>query len=296
MLRELSLDQIDTAVNDRKAFRREELAELADSISSLGVIEPIVVRPLPGDRFELVAGERRLRASRMAGLTHIPARVMEADDQLASRIMLVENLLREDLNPVEEADALKSRLDAGDNPEELAKALGMTVQRIRSRAALADLGPMARELLKAGQIAVWQATLLIRLDVNRQGLALGALNNGIAPRQFREYCSKLGEQQAQESLLNDLILTSPPVPEPKTPEHRLEGIPIPARELVFESKGFTRAGEAIETYILRLMDDGLDREAQAVSALYAALVSSHLVTRPPHSPLIERTERDETLD
>ena len=117
----------------RVSFDEEELQELADSIAQYGVIQPITVRRLEGGYYQIIAGERRWRAARMAGLTEIPVRVLEADDKLTAELALVENLQRSDLNPIEEAKGYQSLMrDYGLTQEETARSVG------RSRPAVTN--------------------------------------------------------------------------------------------------------------------------------------------------------------
>ena len=99
----------------RSVFDEEALAELAESIREYGVIQPVTVRQLPSGYYQLIAGERRWRAARLAGLTEIPAQIIEADDRLTTELALVENLQREDLNPVEEAQGYRTLME--ESPE-----------------------------------------------------------------------------------------------------------------------------------------------------------------------------------
>ncbi len=109
----------------RKAFEPNALAELADSIREHGILQPVVVRALPGGVYQIIAGERRWRASRMAGLSEIPAIVIEADDAKVRELALIENLQRQDLTPLEEAEGYRSLMEhSGMTQEEVAARLG----------------------------------------------------------------------------------------------------------------------------------------------------------------------------
>ena len=118
----------------RKDFDDETLAELADSISQHGILQPLLVRPIFGGGYQIVAGERRWRAARMAGLTTVPAIIRELDDEQVMEIALIENLQREDLSPLEEAMGYQSLMDSYDmTQEEVAKIVG------KSRSAVANV-------------------------------------------------------------------------------------------------------------------------------------------------------------
>lgn len=131
----LKLNEIEPNKNQpRKNFDEEALSELAESIQKHGVIQPLLVRPLPGGNYQLVAGERRWRASRIAGLTEVPVVIRELSDDDASALALIENLQREDLDPIEEAEGYKYLMDNfGLTQDEAAKRVG------KSRPAVANL-------------------------------------------------------------------------------------------------------------------------------------------------------------
>ena len=113
----------------RKIFSEEALNELADSIREHGVLQPLLVRPLPGGSYQLVAGERRWRASRMAGLQEVPVVIREMDEEQAMEIALIENLQREDLNAIEEATGYKQLMERyGMTQEQVAKRVGKSAQ------------------------------------------------------------------------------------------------------------------------------------------------------------------------
>lgn len=148
----------------RKVFPRESLEELALSIKEQGLIEPLVVVP-KGEKFMLIAGERRWRACQMAGLTAAPVRVLEADDRQIAEMALVENIQRQDLTPLEEAKAFKEMLDHGYTKEELAQKLGFKqVWRVDERLSLLNLSPKFQDALIFGVISPSQAFEISRLE------------------------------------------------------------------------------------------------------------------------------------
>jgi ParB family transcriptional regulator, chromosome partitioning protein len=162
----------------RKVFSREPLEELADSIRSLGVVEPIVVRPA-GDGWMIVAGERRWRAATMAGLTTIPAIVRdELDDHDAFVLSMVENVLRKDMNPVEEADGYAKLLEGGLTIDELATRLGKRAAAIKSALTLRTLEPGIRDMVAKGHVTAWDGTRLATLSWNGQARALNLIVKG----------------------------------------------------------------------------------------------------------------------
>jgi ParB family chromosome partitioning protein len=147
----------------------ETLAELAASIRAQGVMQPILVRPVDGGRYEIVAGERRWRAARMAGLTDVPALVRDVPDRHALAIALIENLQREDLNPLEEASGVKRLIDEfGMTHAEAAEGLGRSRAAITNALRLLELAPPVQELLREGKLDMGHARALLALPPLRQ--------------------------------------------------------------------------------------------------------------------------------
>lgn len=150
----------------RKQFDRESLESLADSIAAYGVLQPIIVRPNPNfeDSFEIVAGERRWRAAKMAGLTEIPAVVLDGDDMRTAQIALIENVQREDLNVVEEALGYQTLMDRFDmTQEEVGKQVGKSRPAITNLLRLLELPDEVLEMLKAGDLTAGHARALLGL-------------------------------------------------------------------------------------------------------------------------------------
>lgn len=146
----------------RKSFDEEALAGLAASISAHGLLQPILVRPLPNDRYQIIAGERRWRASRMAGLDEIPAIVVEQDDATAAEISLIENIQRQDLNPLEEAMAYRALLDNFDlTQEQLSERVGKSRPAIANALRLLDLPEEVLLMLRDGAITAGHARTLL---------------------------------------------------------------------------------------------------------------------------------------
>ena len=141
------------------------LQELADSIRRQGLIQPVLVRPLPNLRYEIIAGERRWRASQLAGLTEIECLVREVADEAAIAMALIENIQREDLNPLEEARGLQRLLDEfGLTHEQAAHAVGRSRSAVSNLLRLNHLVPPVQELLMAGQLDMGHARALLSLD------------------------------------------------------------------------------------------------------------------------------------
>ena len=165
----------------RKYFDEDALQELADSIAQYGLIQPITVRKQSSGYYQIIAGERRWRASRLAGLTEVPVRVIEADDRRTAELALVENLQREDLNPIEEAKGYKSLIeDYGLTQEEAAKSVGRSRPAIANSMRLLSLSPAVLEhaLRQAGATILGEETgraapALTKADLYACGLSGG---------------------------------------------------------------------------------------------------------------------------
>ena len=153
----------------RTRMDEASLAELAASIKVRGVIQPIVVRPVGSSQYEILAGERRWRAARLAGLEQIPAVVREVPDEAALGIGLIENIQREDLNPLEEANGLKRLIDEFKlTHEEAARAVGRSRVGVSNLLRLIDLAPAVQAMLLDGRIDMGHARALLSLSKPRQ--------------------------------------------------------------------------------------------------------------------------------
>lgn len=157
----------------RKIFNQSALEELAKSIEQNGIIQPILVRPMADGSYQLIAGERRWRAARMAGLTEVPVTIREMSDEEASIFALIENLQREDLNPVEEAEGLKSLIESyGFTQEEAADKVGKSRTAVTNTLRLLKLPPSVRNLLSDGKISAGHARALLGLDEEKEMLKI----------------------------------------------------------------------------------------------------------------------------
>ena len=149
----------------RKDFNEEALMELVASIKAQGLMQPIVVRPRAQGGYELIAGERRWRAAQRAGMTMIPAVIKEATDEQASAMTLVENIQREDLNPLEEAAGLKRLKDEFQlTQQQIADAVGKSRVAVTNLLRLLNLQPRVREMLQSGTLEMGHARALLTLD------------------------------------------------------------------------------------------------------------------------------------
>lgn len=148
----------------RKYFDTESLTQLSESIAQHGLIQPIVVRESGGGFYQIIAGERRWRAAKMAGLTEIPAIIMQADALKAAELAIIENVQREDLNPYEEADAYATLMDKFDlTQEEVASRVGKSRSAVANAMRLLDLPDEVIEMLKTGDISAGHARALLGL-------------------------------------------------------------------------------------------------------------------------------------
>ena len=159
----------------RKSFEHESLEQLADSIAQFGVLQPIVVRenPLLQGTYEILAGERRWRASKMAGLSEIPAVILDGDDLKAAQVAVIENVQREDLNPIEEALAYETLIDRfGLTQDQVAKQVGKSRSAVTNLLRLLDLPEELLEMVKLGTISAGHARALLGLKDPDQMLSL----------------------------------------------------------------------------------------------------------------------------
>ena len=149
----------------RKTFDEGALQELADSITVHGVLQPLLVRPLLSGGYQLIAGERRWRASRMAGLKEVPVIIRELSDSEAMEIAIIENLQREDLNPIEEAEGLQALIDKCDyTQEQVAVSVGKSRPAIANALRLLRLPEEVRQMTKEGEISAGHARALLAFD------------------------------------------------------------------------------------------------------------------------------------
>lgn len=177
--------------NPRDVFDQVALDQLAASIRQVGVMQPLVVRPVydtPGEYFEIVFGERRFRASTMAGLTEVPCRVAQLSDEAVVELQLIENLMREDVHPLAEAEGYRRLVDMGKTPEEIGERIGKDRSYVYRRMQLANLSERARELFRAGSITIQHANRIARLsNADAQLVAVNFLFPNDWDEETREY-------------------------------------------------------------------------------------------------------------
>ena len=185
----------------RRDFDEEELQALADSISVHGVIQPLTVRELPSGYYQIIAGERRWRAARQAGLSEVPVVVIEADDKKAMELALIENLQRQDLNPVEEALGYQSLINEyGLTQEETAARVGKSRPAVANALRLLSLCDEVLELLKTGAITAGHARAILTLKSEKKQLeaAKKIMALSLSVRQAETLCKNMGKEPAPE--------------------------------------------------------------------------------------------------
>ncbi len=192
----LPISQVESCSSQpRKAFDPVALAELADSIREHGIIQPLTVRKLSSGYYQIIAGERRWRAARMAGLQEVPVIVIEADDRKAAELAMIENLQREDLNPMEEAAGFQSLIDNYHlTQEEAARRVGKSRSAVTNSLRLLGLTPSVRTLVEEGKLSAGHARALLPLSPALQENAAGAVvAGGLSVRQTEALAKRLAE-------------------------------------------------------------------------------------------------------
>lgn len=188
----LPIDEIEPNRDQpRKTFDETALAELADSIRAHGVLQPLLVRPSADGSYRLVAGERRYRAARMAGLTEVPVTVREMTDEEESVFALIENLQREDLNAIEEAEGLKQLIDTyGLTQEQAASRVGKSRTAVTNALRLLNLPEAVTELVKNGKISMGHARALLSVEDEAELSRIADLivQSGISVRETERLC------------------------------------------------------------------------------------------------------------
>lgn len=181
----------------RKKFDPEALAQLSDSIRQHGVIQPLTVRKLDSGYYQIIAGERRWRAARMAGLNEVPVIIIEADDRTATEIAMIENLQREDLNPMEEAAGYRTLMDLYQmTQEEVAERVGKSRSAIANALRLLDLSEAVRTFVEEGKLTAGHARALIPLPEDLQERAAQEIiDGGFSVRQTERLAKQLATQR-----------------------------------------------------------------------------------------------------
>ncbi len=185
----------------REYFDEKALQDLADSIAQYGLIQPVVARRLDSGYYQIIAGERRWRASRIAGLTEIPVRVIKADDRRTAELALVENLQREDLNPIEEAKGYKSLIDEyGLTQEEAAKSVGRSRPAITNSLRLLSLTKEVISLVEIGELSAGHARALIPIEDSEKQLkaAHEVIKKSLSVRKTERLAANILKEKPEE--------------------------------------------------------------------------------------------------
>lgn len=185
----------------RKHFDEAALAELADSIREHGIIQPLTVRKLASGYYQIIAGERRWRAARLAGLQEVPVIVMEADDRKAAELAMIENLQREDLNPIEEAAGFQSLMETYHmTQEEAASRVGKSRSAVANALRLLSLTPPVAKLVEEGKLSAGHARALLPLSPALQENAAGAvISGGLSVRQTEALAKRLSLEKPEKA-------------------------------------------------------------------------------------------------
>ena len=199
----LPISQVETCSSQpRKRFDDESLQELADSISQHGIIQPLTVRKLSSGYYQIIAGERRWRAARLAGLQEVPVIVIEADDRKAAELAMIENLQREDLNPMEEAAGFQSLIESYHmTQEEAAQRVGKSRSAVTNALRLLGLTPAVRKLVEEGKLSAGHARALVPLSPSLQESAANAIvSGGLSVRQTEALVKRLSAEKKEAQL------------------------------------------------------------------------------------------------
>ena len=214
-LNRLPLDLIQRGrYQPRREFDADALRELADSIAAQGVIQPVVVRPVENDRYELIAGERRWRAAQQAGLDEIPVVIKEVTEEAAMAMGLIENIQREDLNPLEEANALSRLLhEFGLTHQEVAKAVGKSRTTVTNLLRLLELNEEVKQLVESRRLEMGHARALLGLQGEAQTKAANqVVKQGLSVRETEKLVRRLqGEADSPKTPARPAVQEDPDI-------------------------------------------------------------------------------------
>ena len=197
----LPISQVESCSSQpRKHFDEAALAELAASIQEHGIIQPLTVRKLASGYYQIIAGERRWRAARLAGLSEVPVIVIEADDRKAAELAMIENLQREDLNPMEEAAGFQSLIETYHmTQEEAATRVGKSRSAVTNALRLLSLTPSVRKLLEEGKLSAGHARALLPLSpAVQESAAAAVVSGGLSVRQTEALAKRLSAEKKPE--------------------------------------------------------------------------------------------------
>jgi len=238
----------------RKVFNEATLSELSESIKKHGLIQPLLVRPTQDGRYQIIAGERRWRASRMAGLSRIPVVIREIDDLKAAELALIENLQREDLNPIEESKGFKNLIDNfGMTQEEVAVSVGKSRSAVANSLRLLGLTQEEMDLLSQNIITSGHArALLAKSEPDVRALALKAAKSGASVREL-EKMSKVHKIEVPTS------------PQPRVKNKLYEEVEISLTREVGRKIKVTGNGTSGTIYIEFFNDEDLYEMAERIA-------------------------------
>ena len=197
----LPISQVESCSSQpRKHFDEASLAELAASIQEHGIIQPLTVRKLASGYYQIIAGERRWRAARLAGLSEVPVIVIEADDRKAAELAMIENLQREDLNPMEEAAGFQSLIETYHmTQEEAATRVGKSRSAVTNALRLLSLTPSVRKLLEEGKLSAGHARALLPLSpAVQESAAAAVVSGGLSVLQTEALAKRLSAEKKPE--------------------------------------------------------------------------------------------------
>ena len=202
----LPLSQIESCAGQpRKIFDEDKLEELAESIREHGIIQPLTVRKLSSGYYQIIAGERRWRAARLAGLSEVPVNIIEADDRKAMELAMIENLQREDLNPIEEAEGYRSLVEQYDmTQEEAAQRVGKSRSAVANAMRLLQLSQDIRLLVENEDLSAGHARALLPLSPAQQAEAVKSiLANALSVRQTEQLVKRLQNKEDKPEKKDD---------------------------------------------------------------------------------------------
>lgn len=241
----------------RTVFAPEQLQELADSIRTHGVIQPLILKQGPGEGYTLIAGERRWQAAKLAGLTHVPVVLREADDQGLMELALIENVQRADLSPLESAEAYQQlQNEFGLSHEQIAQRVGKSRVAVTNTIGLLDLSPAVKQALAAGRISEGHGRALKGLDGEKaQNAALATVTQ-----------QDLNVRQTEE-LVRKLKGHKPPAPPKRRPGADVSALQAELRDALGTKVSLQHSGKGGKITLFYYSDEELD-------ALIARLLQS----------------------
>ena len=204
----LPISQVESyAGQPRKNLDQEKLEELAESIRQHGIIQPLTVRKLSSGYYQIIAGERRWRAARLAGLTEVPAVIIEADDRKAMELAMIENLQREDLSPMEEAEGYKILVENyGMTQEQAAQRVGKSRSAVANALRLLALSPALRQMVEDGRLSAGHARALLPLSPALQEQAAATIiKSNLSVRQTEQLVKRLQSAPKPEKKISPAV-------------------------------------------------------------------------------------------